>query len=326
MTTLSMRTLRTLTLTAAGLLAPATSALAGWDNVFQVACRDCAPRRSNYAPVQAPSTSRYETRYEENCREEVVTVNKPTLVGEQVPVQVRSYYNDPVTTYTTRSYRNPQTGCTEQISVPRTCYVRREECNTVMRYIERMQMVPTQVTRKVCEKTPITTIVGPTTRSYSYDCDNCKLPPNTSARPAQPQVEMIPGRPPVTTPEEALPRIPAPAQAMPTIPLSGSRPKPTTSFSGKVDARTTSYSAATLHGEVTLADRLTPRPGAKVVFLSATDLTHRVNAVADGFGNFEAALPAGEWFVYLGEGSGRAAYQRTVRVGADGATLLLASK
>ena len=293
--------------------------LAGWDNVFQVACHNCRKpsRASYYASAPAPTTSSSaKTELQTTCYEVPVTVMKAEIERYEVPVQVRSFYYDPVTTYTTRSFYNRQTCQTETECVPRTSYVRKEECNTVMKYAERTRMVPVQETRRVCERTPVTTITqyGPTERYYD-DCDSCKLPPAAGQRP---RVDVEPQ-------PRARPDATIPPQQMPMGGPNTSYRKPAApAYTGPVTSRTASR--ATVSGEVVLADRATPRPNAKVVFLNAADLTDRIDAVADAFGNFSTDLPAGEWHVYLGTGTGQAQFYKTVIVNDAGRTLQVVSR
>ena len=169
-------------LTAIGVVAASTlDANAGWDNVFQVACRDCdkSPSTSYYA-APAPTTTSTSVRYEERAYYETRTSMVPERYQAEVPVQVKSYYYDPVTTYTRSSYRDPCTNECKDVCVPKTCYVRKEQCNTVMKAVERIRMVPTEVRRKVVERRPVytQTYYGPATRSYENDCD---LPSTTPA-------------------------------------------------------------------------------------------------------------------------------------------------
>jgi hypothetical protein len=312
-------------LAVAGFFGSVTPAQAGWDNVFQVACWNCKPResttRSSY--YAAPQPSQHTTRYEEKEHYETITVMKPTVIREEVPVTVKSYYWDPVTTYTTRSYRDPETGCTQEMSVPKTTMVRKEQCNTVSKYVERMKMMPTEVRRKVVERTPVTTIVGPTTKSYSYECDNCGLPPASAQR--APQVEVIPSNPPAASIDgierispQGVPNSKSRTSSTPTTPA-----KP---FNGKVNANTTSTSSS-VRGEVLLSDKTTPKAGAKVVFLNAANFEDRVHVQADEFGSFTTQLPAGKWFVYLGNGNGRADKTTEITVASyESKPVLLVSK
>lgn len=284
----------------------APSASAGWDNAFQVACWNCKPReKREYVPPPSvkPSTSRYETRYEDREMEETVTVMKPEYTKEPVDVQVKSYTWDPVTTYTQRSYKNPATGCTETISEPRTSFVRKEECQTVTKYVERMKMVPVQEKRRYIERTPVTTYYGPTTRYYPKDCDSCGLPPSSRA----PQVEAIPGAPPRVEGDRL------PTQDVPLRSNSRfSSPAPAPSKSAPpVNARTTGVAAtSTVRGEVVGANKA-PKAGMRLVFLNAADFNDRHFAKADAYGNFAADLPAGRWIVYAGTSADQATQTKT---------------
>ncbi|OWK43814.1 hypothetical protein [Fimbriiglobus ruber] len=294
-------------LTVAGLAFTAAPANAGWDNVFQVCCWDCKPKpKTSYysAPAPAPTTVQYEQR----CYYEPVTVMKQQIERVEVPVQVKSYYWDPVTTYTQRSYYDPCSGCSQQVTVPRTSYVRKEECNTVMKVVERMQMVPVQVQRKVCEKRPVYTYYGPTTKTY--DCATCDAP---AASGASPRIDELRQNPPSVMPETGGTIAP---QGLPTIP--GSMPRTSQQsrpYTGTINARTTSRSGpAVLRGEVVQNDQITPRAGAKLVFVSAADSTVRQYATADDFGNFDLKLPAGTWYMYVGNGDGKAQFHKKITV------------
>lgn len=292
------------------------TASAGWDNVFQVTCHNCRKERVSYAAPAEPCPPQREVRYEQRCYYEPVTVMKPERYTEEVPVRVRSYYWDPVTTYTRSSYYDPCSGQCQEVCVPKTCYVRKEQCNTVMKYVERMRMVPTQVNRKVCETRPVVTYYGPITRKYE-NCDPCDLPPTGGT----PRVDELRQNAPSVLPESSST---IPPQQLPTMPQSrpGSsgfrpvNPTPTRNYSGTVNAHTTSRTpSTTVRGEVLASDKATPQPGAKVVFMNAKNPATREYATADAFGHFDTKLPAGEWYVYLGSGNGKAAYHSKVTLG-----------
>jgi hypothetical protein len=282
-------------------------ASAGWDNVFQVCCHDCRPRtraaffRSD--PCCEPQPQR-RVEYQRSYYYEPVTVMKPERYTEEVPVQVKSYYYEPVTTYTRSSYYDPCTGCYQDICVPKTSYVRKEQCSTVMRYVERMRMVPVQTTRKIEVTRPVVTYYYPEQRRYVPDCE-------LSTPAPAPSVERLPSSPPSVTPDRGGSEL-IPPSNLPTQPQSLPRSMPP----GKVNARTTSRPAgpASVRGEVVLSDQVTPRPGAKLVFVNATDLKTREYATADQFGNFDLQLPAGDWFMYVGNGDGKASFQRKITI------------
>lgn len=284
-------------------------ASAGWDNVFQVCCHDCRPRtraaffRDNCCEPQPQKRVEYQRSY----YYEPITVMKAERYTEEVPVQVRSYYYEPVTTYTRSSYYDPCTGCYQDIAVPRTSYVRKEQCSTVTRYVERMRMVPVQAQRRIEVTRPVVTYYYPEQRRYVPDCEL-----SGGSAPA-PTVERLPSNPPTVTPDRSGGVETIPPGNYPTAPQSLPRSMPP----GKVNARTTAArpsGPASIRGEVVLNDQVTPRPGAKLVFVNATDLKQREYATADQFGNFDLRLPAGDWFLYVGSGDGKANFQRKITV------------
>ncbi|HET6574697.1 MAG TPA: hypothetical protein VFG68_13910 [Fimbriiglobus sp.] len=308
-------------LAVAGLLATGGDAAAGWDNVFQVCCHDCKSRpiRSFFRAqgcddcAQPQPQPQRRVEYQRSYYYEPVTVMKQERYTEEVPVRVRSYYWDPVTSYTRASYYDPCTGCCQDICVPRTSYVRKERCDTVTRYVERCRMVPVQVQRKVEVTRPVITYYGPETRRYLPA--DCELPPaGAMPAPAVPRVDELRTNPPTVTPEGGY----IPPQRLPTI--EGSRRRmlsPVRPAAGPVNAHTTSRPGpASLRGEIVQSDQVTPRPGAKLVFVSAADHNRREYVTADEFGNFDLRLPAGDWHVYLGNGNGRATYHKKITVGA----------
>jgi len=298
-------------LAVAGLFASATPSLAGWDNVFQVCCHDCKPRSTESyfrADDCAPKPER-RVEYQRSYYVEPVTVMRAERYTEEVPVKVKSYYWDPVTTYTYSSYYDPCTCKCQQIAVPRTSYVRKEQCNTVMKYVERTRMVPTQVERKVEVVRPVVTYYYPETRRYLPS--DCELP----AGGAAPRVDEFHGSQPSVIQEGGtIPRtnLPITGQSRPRTSTPSTTTKP---FTGGVNARTTSYGPATVRGEVVRNDQSTPRSGAKLVFVSAANLDVREYVTSDSFGNFDVKLPAGEWYVYLGNGDGQAQYHKKISVG-----------
>lgn len=280
---------------------------AGWNNVFQVCCHDCRPRaRTSFFrdPCPEPQPER-RVEYRRSFYYEPVTVMKPERFTEEVPVQVKSYYWDPVTTYTRSSYYDPCSGQCQDICVPRTSYVRREQCNTVMRYVERVRMVPVQTQRKVEVTQPVVTYYYPETRRYTNDCD---LPASANS----PSVERLPSSPPSVMPDSSSPERIAP-QNIPTTPNSFKRP---VSPPARINARTTSFKSnkASIIGEVVLNDQQTPKPGTKLVFVNASNLNDREFVTSDSFGHFQLQLNPGDWYIYLSNGDGKAHFQRKVSV------------
>ena len=290
-----------------------STASAGWDNVFQVACWDCKSKPSRSSYYAAPAQTQREVRPEQRCYYEPVTVMKPERYTEEVPVKVKSYYWEPVTSYSYSSYYDDCSGKCQKVAVPRTSYVRKEECNTVMKYVERVRMVPTEVQRKVCETRQVVTYYGPITKTY--ECDSCELPSKSNANP---RVETIPGSSPSVNPAIE----PIPPQSMPGIKNSFPKLFPSTKpearnsspAPAKINSHTTSTSPTLIRGEVVANDRFTPRPGTKVVFMSVSNSSQREYATADAFGNFDVRVAPGEWFVYLGNGDSKAQFYKKVMI------------
>ncbi len=292
--------LRRLFLASLGLVASSTLAQAGWNSVAHLTCNE--PRRTSFKPVE--TTRPHTTEYESRSYFEPVTVMKKEIVQEPYDVKLKSYYWEPVESYVRRSYYDPCSGQCQQMDVPRTSYVKKEECRTETRYMEKVRMVPVQVQREVTETRPIYTYYGPVTKKYGPTIDRA---PQTEEFRGQPRMEMerkdngVGGY------------VPIPRTELPTSPASKfESKKPATS-----QTRDTSFNAlstslkktstgAAVFGEVFKSDTITPATEAKVVFVNTNDLNDRVYATADTFGSFEATLPAGTWHVYGGPGSGKA--------------------
>jgi len=314
-------------LTLAGMLATAFPAFAGWNTVFTATCCDrprifqrSSARCDNCAPVASPIVAQApcdtcqprtsaKIEYERSCYTVPVTVMRPERYVEEVATQVKSYYWEPVTSYTYRSYYDPCSRECQQIQIPRTSYVRKEECNTVMKAVERMRMVPVQTERQICESRPIYTSYGPVTKTYG------PLQPSGGTSPA-PRIEQQ-RQPNVYQDDRIVP------PGVPSTPGGTSNPKSTipqpmpVQSNFRSNALTTSHTRETdgkLAGEVVKQDRNTPVANAKLVFMNANNPEHREYATADAFGSFEKKLGGGEWYLYVGPGDGKASYHSKVTV------------
>lgn len=300
----------TLALALAGLAVTSSPASAGWNNVFQVCCNDCNRPRVSYYAAPAPAQScapSQKVEYQQRSYYEPITVMKPEKYLEPVQVRSKSYYWEPVTSYSYSCYVDPCTGCRSQVATPRTSYRLQEQCNTSMRYVERTRMVPVQSQRLVTETVPVVTYYYPPTRSYSSPIESAPAP----VAPAAPRVDEL-RTPPSIAPEG---NSNIPSQNLPTQSLPRSMPAPARPL-GKVNAHTTSrLTTAGVRGEVVQNDQITPRPAAKLVFVNATNLENREYVTADSFGNFDVTLTAGDWYVYLGNGEGKATFHKKITVG-----------
>jgi hypothetical protein len=79
------------------------------------------------------------------------------------------------------------------------------------------------------------------------------------------------------------------------------RPEKTVSLSKVVSVR----------GEVVLNDQMTPRGGVKLVFMNASKPEQKEYVTANAFGEFDVQLPAGTWYLYVGEGK-QATYHKQI--------------
>ncbi len=289
---------RFLSLASLGVLATAAPSFAGWNNVFLTSCDDCEPRTS-YSPTRTT------VNYESTSRYETVTVMRPERFIEEVPVKVRSYYYEPVTTYSYRSYYDSCSRQCQQIAVPRTSQVRREECNTVLKAVERMRMVPVQMQREVTESRPVYTSYGPVQKRYG---------PLTEASPRideyrnpKPSIQQEGG----TIQSPGVPTTPM------YMPGQLSNPKPAAPSNFRPNAMTTAnvkLAPTKVYGEVLQKDQKTPLANAKIVFVNVSNTEKREYASADAFGQFEKPLPVGEWYLYVGPGDGKANLHSQIKV------------
>lgn len=314
---------RRLLLAALGLAASAAPALAGWNHVANVTCNDGPIRRAfkpapDCCPEPAPARTSYKVEYETRTYYEPVTVMKPERIQEPVEVKVKSYYWEPVQSYTYRSYYDPCSGECQQVAVPRTSYVRKEECRTETRYLEKVRMVPVQMEREVTETRPVYTSYGPVTRKYGPTTSG----PSVNEFRGAPQVEE--GRGGGGQTYIPNPKVPTGGVGKPKTMPETTIPKAESKYTPPADVRfnalstsLTKGSGAKVYGEVVAADQKTPVANAKLVFVNAADLTEKKYITADGFGGFDAKLPAGEWHVYAGPGNGTASYVSKFKV-ADG--------
>ena len=279
---------RTALLAVIGLASAASPSVAGWNNVFLTGCWDCRPRVAQRPPAPAPRAETH-TEWERTSYSVPVTVMRPERYTEEVPVQVRSHYYEPVTSYRT-SYSLDECGRCQQVQVPcRTTQVRREYTETVMKAVERVRMVPVQMERIVTEERPkyTTTHYGPVRRTTSG------LQPVESGPSIGVEREGgAPGTiPPANVPMRMNPPgandVSAPRRPVPVPPPA---PVPT---NFRPNAMTTSLKPAlgggTLTGEVVQNDKETPLANAKLVFVNAKELDAREYVTADGY--FASDLP-----------------------------------
>jgi hypothetical protein len=308
----------------AGLLASAAPAAAGWDNVFQLCCNDCKPRVSFFNPCPDPCPKpcpqpEVRVSYVQRCYYQPVTELRRETYYTPVEERVRSYYWEPVCSYRYSCYIDPCTGCPQQIATPVKSYRLREKCNTVTRWVERCRMVPVTSYRAVTTLQPVVSYYYPPQPSCPPSSGpGLPFAPADSLQPAPggpPRVDELRQNPPTVLPDRPgdsnIPRTDFPTnpgsypRAMPARPNTGGRTG--VNFASR-------ERAGTLRGDVVLNDRQTPRANAKIIFVSAAKSDVRRSVVANEFGEFDTDLPAGDWYIYLGTGDGRAVYHKKVTV------------
>jgi hypothetical protein len=300
-----------LALAACGILGPIGTASAAWNNVFQVCCNDCnKPRASYYAPPEAACPQQPEVRvsYVQRCYYQPVTEYVRKSYYEAVTKNYTSYYYEPVTEYKYTTYYDPCTGCPQKVCTPTTSYRMRSKCNAVTSYVERCAMVPVTSLRPVTVRQPVVT--------YYYPPEPA-CPPTTSGAPpfippAGPSVEQLRENPPTIGQTDNIP-----SPMVPVTPPGMSYPRATPNGGPKIrpDKTTSRSGPVIVRGEVVMPDQLTPRPGARLVFVNADNKDQREYATANPFGEFDLKLPAGKWYLYLGAGDGKAVYHKQVTLG-----------
>jgi hypothetical protein len=304
-------TRRLVALTVAAALGTAGDAAAAWNNVFQVCCNDCNRPRASFSPAPCPEPCpqpcpqpEMRISYVQRCFYQPVTEMVRKSYYEPVTRNVTSFFYEPVTEYRYSTFYDPCTGCPQRVCTPTTSFRLRSRCNSVTSFVERCAMVPVTTLRPVTVQQPVV--------SYYF-------PPGTSSfaaptlPPASPRVEEQRISPP--TVDRVPDRIPAPDMQYPTTPGGVSSPRPGANVKLRPEKTVSRSSTVTVRGEVTRPDQLTPRGGARLVFVSADDADRKEYVTANAYGEFDARLPAGTWYLYVGGDGGRATYHKQLTLG-----------
>ncbi len=292
-----------------GVAGTPTRADAAWDNVFQVCCHDCnKPRTSFFAPAPCPPPPCpqpvAQISYVQRSYYQPVTEYVRKSYYEPVTKKVTSYFYEPVTEYKYSTYYDPCTGCPQKVCTPTTSYKLRSQCNSVTSYVERCAMVPVTTLKQVNYQQPVVSYYyPPTPTGASY----FPPPPMNSGGPS---VEQIRENPPNVLPKAGSDMIVP--QELPVQP--GAFPKPGTAKI-RPEKTVSRSSVVSVRGEVVLNDQITPRAGAKVVFLNADRPEQKEYATANAFGEFDVRLAAGTWYMYVGGETGKATYHKQISLG-----------
>lgn len=282
-----------------GLAGSAEIASAGWNNVAQLTC-DCRPKRASTS-FRAPDCDKPEVRtsYIEKSYFKTVTEYRYETFKVPVEVQVRKSFYEPVTRYRTSSYYDQCSGRCEKVDIPYTAYRLRTECGTETKMVEKTKKVPVEVTREFKMVQPVVTYYYPP-RPVSgsgrivddgmIEAENAGSNPNVEIeRPNSKKIEN-PG---------------VPAVPPGNMPNNSNR----NSGNGTSRVRTASRNSnAAIRGELVEQDRITPKANSKLIFLNADDESKRIEVKTNQYGEFDTNIPAGDWYLYLGTGTGKAVY------------------
>jgi hypothetical protein len=300
-------------------------------------------------PAPCPQTT-CTTRYVQRCYYQPVTCYRTSYYYQPVTTYRTNYYYEPVCTYRYSCYYDPCTCSYQQVATPVTSYRLRSQCCPVTSYLQRACVQPVTTYRQMTYYEPITTCCT-TTPGAPVACP----PPGAAVVPPANGYTAPPGNgygngytaPPAAPPpgvgEE---RTPAPPPGVsesrdPGLPSSEGRryyppgTTPRTSDSSfyrlrpvptpppaspppavRYERIASNPGDATLEGRVLTADRA-PRPGARVLFVSADRSGERRTVTADRAGQFRADLASGGWLVYLHDDSGRPVFSRRIDVRAE---------
>jgi hypothetical protein len=289
-----------------GIASTPNRANAAWDNVFQVCCNDCKPRVSYSVPCPQPCPQpEMRISYVQRTYYQPVTEYVRKSYYEPVTKKVTSYYYEPTTEYKYTTYYDPCTGCPQRVCTPVTSYKLRSQCNSVTSYVERCAMVPVTSLKPVNYQQPVVSYYYP---PQATGANFFPAPPLGSGGPT---VEQFRENPPSVLPKgnsDNLPPMQLPTGPEMSFPKPGNaklRPEKTVSRS----------SVVTVRGEVVTNDQITPRGGAKIVFMNADKPEQKEYATANAFGEFDVRLAAGNWYMYVGDATGKATYHKQISVG-----------
>ena len=293
------------------------TASAAWDNVFQVCCHDCKPRAAYYPPApqacpqpcpQACPQPEVRVSYVQRCYYQPVTEYHRQSYYEPVKQTYTSYYYEPVTEYKYTTYYDPCTGCPQKVCTPTTAYHLRSKCNSVTSYVERCAMVPVTTLKPVTVRQPVVSYYYPPQQA----CPQAGYAPLPGGGPT---VEQLRESGPSVVPGGGTPDNIPPANVV--VPPGVSNPKTQPSGAPRLrPERTVSRTVpVTVRGEVVMPDQISPRGGAKLVFVSAEKADEKRYVTANEFGEFDAQLPPGDYYLYVGAGDGKATFHKKVSLG-----------
>lgn len=300
----------------AALAALAHPAHAGWNNVFQVCCRDCggtapAPSVAAYGGdpcCTPPPPTVCTTRYVQRTYYQPVTTYRTSTYYQPVTTYRTSYYYEPVCSYRYSCYYDPCTCSYQTVATPTTSYRLRSQCCPVTSYLQRTCTTPVTSYRAMCYYEPVTTCCQPTSSCPNVNGGSAEPSPAPPATDESRGGDRFPPPPPAT--EEKSGKSPPPMQdAQPSHRRNNSAEK---APAVRLD-RFASREGHNCTGRVVDGDRKS-LAGAKVLFVSVERKSNQQTATTDGEGNFRATLSEGDWLVYTHDNNGKPVFSRRVEV------------
>lgn len=296
-------------------------------------CNACAPQ-------QQCSTS-----YTQRCYYQPVTTYQQQTYYEPVTTYQTSYYYEPVTSYRYSCYYDPCTCSYQQVATPTTSYQLRAQSCPVQSWVARCVQVPVTSYQKSCYWQPQTTCCQTTVGALIPV--NCAAPVNGAAPvvnqpPTITPVPPVNQQPPVLDSQKTPPTIdksyypPQQQQqqqqqqpmGMPNaswkpslgLPIFPTTQTPTPPAPVKLDRLAFGPDNA-VDGQVVRSDN-TPRPNAKLVFVSSQHPGARQTVFANSAGRFHVNLASGTWHVYVYGADDTPAYHSSFNVQAQQPTTL----
>jgi hypothetical protein len=275
------------------------------------------PVVANAAPAcstcNAPPQPNCNTSYTQRCYYQPVTTYETKSYYEPVTTYQTSYYYEPVTSYRYSAYYDPCSCGYQQVATPVTSYQLRAQSSPVQSWVQRCAQVPVTSYQKSCYWQPQTTCCQTTVGALIPAGAPVSAPVVAPVGP--PSISPTPGAPPNIDEQRGPANFdksyyPQQPQSPVTVPNTSWRPSlgvptfPTTSPSlppppppVKLD-RIVVNPDATVEGQVVRNDN-TPRPDAKIVFVSSSQPSVQRSVTANSAGRFYVALASGSWNVYL---------------------------
>lgn len=245
------------------------------------------------APPAPQTTQQCTTNYVQRSYYQPVTTYESRSFYEPVTTMQTSFYYEAVTSYQTSFYPDPCSCGYIAKSCPVTSFQLRQKNCPVQSWVQRCAQVPVTSYKQMFYLEPQTTCCN-TTIGAAVPCPNGNCPQTPQAPPVNPTPSYSP--PPVI-------EQPRPAPAGPSV--------GTTSNWQPIGSLTTASPAApateTIRGQAA--------PNTHIVFVNAATGA-RATALTNAAGQFDAALPAGSYHVYLANQTG-AAYHSQITVAAN---------